>query len=304
MDPMLAARSEIITEVLWNLNTIVTMLRLEDAQTKRPDYRPIKCISRLADWETFGRAICGGGQALLHFCCALEMMQEKKDVLAIEGEDVYQVLHKIIYEDGEAIIPLPTSLLYEKLVDAAREMRFWDFQRYCKTPRSLGMWLFHNGEELKRRFQIEVFDYPHGQREYAIRALGDDTGPVILPEARMLEIAKCASVEDLHRLLNQAKEAKALYRWERRENGDYFIETRVTEIEWPSGEGLLAAVRARAAAARGERKQEKAKADDPRDDDPKKAILVRIASAAALRSNEAGEGQEDTGEKKQNPIST
>jgi len=224
MDPMLTARSAILTEVLVNLNSVIALLWLAEAQRKE---NPIQCISRLADWETLGRAICGQGSALYQFCYALDLMNEKKDALAIENEGVYQVLYYLVYEQGWQLDGLSPNDLYVKLVDMADQMKLKDFQKYCKSPVSMGKWLKHNEQELERRFEVKVFDYPNGQREYTIKALGGSPGPIVLSEARMLELSRCSGGEDLHQLLDEAVEAGELYHWHRQEDGDYWLDLDV-----------------------------------------------------------------------------
>lgn len=237
MDPMLAAQSAIMTEVLGNLTTVINILVLEEARKREPGYQPLPCISRLADWETLGRALCGHGPALLQFIYALELMNEKKDEFAIENADVYQVLNKIVIERQEKLGPSPASALYARLVDEAQVMKLKDFQRHCKSPVSMGKWLANNRGELERQFKIDIFAYPNGQREYTIEARDDDdSGPIVLSKARMLEIARTADVEDLNRMLDEAVWAGEVRSWRPLENGDYHIVVTATRGQEPGDE--------------------------------------------------------------------
>ncbi|HYA85869.1 MAG TPA: hypothetical protein VEI57_02235, partial [Nitrospirota bacterium] len=237
-DSMLEVRSAIMTEVLVNLTTIINILLEEEARKKGPTYQPIPCISRLADWETLGKAFCGYGPALFQFIYALELMNEQKDEFAIENADVYQVLHKIAIERREKLGPLSPSDLYGRLVEEAGDMKLKDFQRNCKSSVSLGKWLANNRDELERRFKIEVIDYPNGQREYTIEARGaDDSGPIILPKARMLEIAQRAGVTDINPMLDEAIQSGQLHSWQLLEDGDYHIVITAPRSREPGEEG-------------------------------------------------------------------
>jgi len=225
IDPLLMARSDILTEVLVNLNSVIALLWLAKAQRN-----PIRCISRLADWETLGMAMCGSSPALWQFRFALELMNEKKDELAVENVGVYQVLYHLVYERGEQVVRLSPSALYDKLVGVAEEMKLKNFQRYCSSAGSMGKWIGHNRKELERQFEIEIFRYPNKQCEYTFKALANDPNLIIISEARMLEVSRCPTVGDLHKQLEKAVTDGGLQSWDQQENGDYrFIVKKVPE---------------------------------------------------------------------------
>ena len=157
---LLATRDAIMTEVLTNLNTVVKILR------RYKDFEP-RCISRIADWEVFGRKVCGF-PARFTFRLVLQMMNEKKDKLAVEDDYLYLILTRIVYEKGLDLKEYSPSELYSTLFDEAKNMKLslQDFQRKYKNSRSVGQRLAEIKEELMREFEVEIYKHPGGQRTY------------------------------------------------------------------------------------------------------------------------------------------
>lgn len=60
IESLVQNRSAILTEVLTNLNSIVRILATDEIRRLEAgsNYQPMRCYSRLADWETFGVKIC------------------------------------------------------------------------------------------------------------------------------------------------------------------------------------------------------------------------------------------------------
>ena len=157
---LLAARDAIMTEVLTNLNTVVKILK------QHKDFEP-RCISRIADWEVFGRKACSF-PARFTFRLVLQMMNEKKDKFAIEDDYLYLILTRIVYEKGRDLIEQSPSELYSTLFDEAKDMKLslQDFQRRYKNSRSVGQRLAEIKEELGRELEVEIYKHPGGQRTY------------------------------------------------------------------------------------------------------------------------------------------
>jgi len=157
---LLAARDSIMTEVLTNLNTVVKILK------QHKDFEP-RCISRIADWEVFGRK-ASGFPARFTFRLVLQMMNEKKDKFAIEDDYLYLILTRIVYEKGRDLIEQSPSELYSTLFEEAKDMKLslQDFQRRYKNSRSVGQRLADIKEELGREFEVEIYKHPGGQRSY------------------------------------------------------------------------------------------------------------------------------------------
>jgi hypothetical protein len=157
---LLAARNAIMTEVLTNLNTVVKILK------HHKDFEP-RCISRIADWEVFGRKACGF-PARFTFRLVLQMMNEKKDKFAIEDDYLYLILTRIVYEKGRDLIEKSPSELYSILFEEAKDMKLslQDFQRRYKNSRSVGQRLAEIKEELGRELEVEIYKHPGGQRTY------------------------------------------------------------------------------------------------------------------------------------------
>ena len=169
---LLAARDSIMTEVLTNLNTVVKILK------QHKDFEP-RCISRIADWEVFGRKACGF-PARFTFRLVLQMMNEKKDKFSIEDDYLYLILTRIVYEKGRDLIEKSPSELYSTLFEEAKDMKLslQDFQRRYKNSRSVGQRLAEIKEELGRELEVEIYKHPGGQRTYTFmkKIIEVDTG--------------------------------------------------------------------------------------------------------------------------------
>ena len=171
---LLEQRSAIMTEVLTNLNSIVRILLFEEARKlDNPDWQPIKCVSRLADWETFSRMVCGFNSGL-YFRLAMPLMVHNKDEFATKEDYLRLVLHEICFTKEQAIEELTAAQLYAMLAHEAEAMYLSDFQKRYKNPVSMGLRLAHTKKELGRWFEIEICKQPNGQRLYSFKGIGVD----------------------------------------------------------------------------------------------------------------------------------
>jgi hypothetical protein len=174
-ESLLRNRSAIMTEVLVNLNSIVKRLRAEEKRKRDlgEAWQPARCFSRLADWETFGRAICGFASGF-QFRLAIQLMNEKKDKFAIEDDYLYLVLAHSLYIRNEFIRNMPPQDLYNHLVKTAEGMKIKDFQRRYKSAKSMTKHLANILGELKQEFEVEIFEGSSRRKEYTFKAFGDD----------------------------------------------------------------------------------------------------------------------------------
>jgi len=157
-----------MTEVLVNLKTVVKILK------QHKDFEP-RCISRIADWEVFGRKACNFPARFI-FRLVLQKMNEKKDKFAIEDDYIYLILVRIVYEKVENLIEISSSNLYSRLLEEAEQMKLsvHDFQRRYKNSRSVGMRLANIKEELMREFEVEIYQHPNGQRTYTFKQKSEE----------------------------------------------------------------------------------------------------------------------------------
>jgi len=216
MDPLVRARGAILTEALVNLQSIIKLLLIAESQGET--IGATRCVSRLADWETFGRAICSRGSALLQFIDGLERMNEKKDELAIESEGVYLTLHYLTYDMRRDLGPMSPTDLYKELVAAAEEIKLTEFQKYCKSAQSMSKWFGNHDQELRRRFDIYIDEPPSGRRQYTICALAE--GTVVLSKEDLVQKTGCTDDGEIREMLKEAFPEK----WRKLSSGDYRIE--------------------------------------------------------------------------------
>ena len=82
----------------------------------------------------------------------------------------------------------------------------------------MNKWIGHNEKELRRRFDIDIYDPPSGRRQYTIRAL--DAGTVVLSEDRLTQIIGSDTEAAVRKMLDEAFPRA----WSRLSSGDYRIE--------------------------------------------------------------------------------
>jgi hypothetical protein len=172
---LLEKRSAIMTEVLTNLNSIVKILALEEVRKlKDPDWRPLKCISRLGDWETFGRTVCGFNSGF-YFIFAMQAMNEDKDDFSIGEDYLFLTIANVCYIRETEIKDTTTAQLYALLAMEAEEMGLNDFPKHYKSSMSIGKKFPHIMNSLEKWFEIKVFDLPNCQRLFSFKAIWGDT---------------------------------------------------------------------------------------------------------------------------------
>lgn len=191
IDSLLQERSAIMSEILVNLNSIVKKLRVEKARKhgRGDGWQPIKCFSRLADWETFGRTICSFGSGV-KFQLAIQLMNDKKDRFTLEDDYLYQVLSYSLLDNYDVLRNMSPQYLYERMVMIADEMRIRDFQRRYKSAISMAKHLANIVGELRKEFEVEICEVGGRRKEYTFRAFGDPMPEIerILGEREMTKV--------------------------------------------------------------------------------------------------------------------
>ncbi len=142
-------RNKIMEEVLINLNIIVKLL------CRLKDFSP-SGVSRIADWELFGKKIHTALPEQFEFNWILDKMNEQKDRFTIEDDPLYQVLKGTVIEKGEIIENLISGELYSLLCDKAFELKMKYFQRRYGSPTSLGKRINNIKDELSRAFEVGI----------------------------------------------------------------------------------------------------------------------------------------------------
>ena len=171
INTLLQKRSDIMTEVLFNLNSIVRLFLFEEAKRSAPDWRPTRCISRLADWETLGRTMCGSNSGF-YFRMAMQVMNETKDQFAVEDDYMYLVLNHVCFAKGMAIKDKTAAELFKVMAMEANDMGLTDFDRHYKSPMSMAKKLANIRSELQREFEVETFDQANHVKKYSIKGIG------------------------------------------------------------------------------------------------------------------------------------
>ncbi len=142
-------RDKIMTEVLVNLNSIVALLN------KQKDYKP-RCISRMADWEAFGKKVNRWFHWASYFRSIMEALASEKDKFALEDDPLAFLLKKRVIDDRKDIVDLSASELYLKLKEEAEALKMIDFTRMYRSPISIGKRLKNIQDELNRVFDFEI----------------------------------------------------------------------------------------------------------------------------------------------------
>jgi hypothetical protein len=151
-----------MTEVLINLNSIIKLLKI--SQNVVPD-----CISRIADWEMFGRKVAPGFSWALMFKGIFEKLNAEKNKFGLEDDYLYILLNKIVYLDRESIDRLSAADLYQKLVDKAIELKMSAFWKAYSGSVSIGKRISHIKEELEEVFDFRVEVGNHNIKYYTFK---------------------------------------------------------------------------------------------------------------------------------------
>jgi len=157
-------RDRIMSEVLVNLNSIIKLLKIFQDHT--PD-----CISRIADWEMFGRKVAPGFSWALMFQGIFEKLNAEKNKFGLEDDYLYVLLHRIVYINGGSIYHKSAADLYSLLVKEAAILSMTEFQTTYKGPVSVGKRINHIKEELESAFDFSMYIGNHNIRYYTFMPL-------------------------------------------------------------------------------------------------------------------------------------
>lgn len=161
-------RNKIMTEILINLNSIIKLLKCQ--QNYVPD-----CVSRMADWETFGRKVAIGFPWGAVFRIIMEKMNEEKDKFGLEDDYLFVILRSLVIEKEQKIDNKSMSELYAMLEQEAESLKIKDFSRRYKSPISIGKRLANIKDELSRDFLFISDLAPSNLRYYTIvKKQGED----------------------------------------------------------------------------------------------------------------------------------
>lgn len=189
VESLMENRSAIMTEILVNANSIIkrlkAMARLKKAlganwppvpegeTWSRAVWQPVRCISRNADWETWGRAVCGWRTGFA-FRTAMVLMNQGKDKFALEDNYLYQTLHYLLYEKNILVRNESPQGLYNLLLKTAEEMQIAGFDRAVKSAVSMAKRLHQIIGELKQEMDVQIVEGRSRKKEYTFKAFGDD----------------------------------------------------------------------------------------------------------------------------------
>lgn len=173
VDSLLQNRSAIMTEALENLNSIVKILLLQEDRKlcAGKSWQPTPCYSRLADWETFGRKICGPSTRD-KFTSTIQSMNQTKDEFVLEDDYLYQVLSYAVYEDEQVVRDLSAQELYSRLVETSENMKMEGFAKHYRNARSMAKHLANIVGELKQKFEVDIIEKSGRRRTYSFKAIG------------------------------------------------------------------------------------------------------------------------------------
>jgi hypothetical protein len=152
-------RDRIMAEVLINLNSIVKLLKI------LRHFVP-NCITRIADWEMFGRKVAPGFPWAFMFKGIFEKLNAEKDKFGLEDDYLYLLLNDIIYVKGQSLCDYSARGLYHLLAEEAERSKITEFQKIYKGPVSLGKRINHIKEELGSVFNFRSYIGSHNVRYY------------------------------------------------------------------------------------------------------------------------------------------
>ena len=176
-------RNAIMAEVLINLNSIIQILKAK--RNESPE-----CISRIADWEAFGRKVCSGGD--LAFPEIMTFMNKTKDEFSVEDDLLYALLDEYIVVQGRTISNKSAGELYEFLFKLADDWKIKEFSKRYKSPKSVAQRLAHIKNSLAQVMTVEIRDVRSGRKSYSFSQL-----PVVAPPPTGTEGGREAERDEL-----------------------------------------------------------------------------------------------------------
>jgi hypothetical protein len=178
-------RNSIMAEVLVNLNSIIRILKAKRHMSP-------ECVSRIADWEAFGRKVCDDGD--LAFPELMARMNKTKDEFTLEDDLLYALLDEYIVVKGYKVVGETANELYERLVKWADDLKIKDFARRYKSPRAVAQRLSNIRDGLAQVMMVEVRSVRGGRKAYSFSQL-PEAPPAPIEEA--LLSAEEAFLKDL-----------------------------------------------------------------------------------------------------------
>jgi len=157
-------RDKIMAEVLINLNSIVKLLKI------LKHFVP-NCITRIADWEMFGRKVAPGFPWAFMFKGIFEKLNAEKDKFGLEDDYLYLLLNDIVYVKGQSLLDYSARGLYRLLAEEAERAKIAEFQKIYKGPVSLGKRINHIREELGSVFNFSSCIGKHNVRYYTFEPI-------------------------------------------------------------------------------------------------------------------------------------
>jgi len=143
-------RDKIMSEVLINLNTIIKLLKTQK------EYNP-SGKSRIADFELFIKKVARGYENLF-LRAILDKMTTTKDIFAIEGDPLYEILKIMIIEKGEVWSEISSSVLHQNLLAHADILKIEDYRRRYKNPYAIGQRLKNIKDELNKVMKFNSYE--------------------------------------------------------------------------------------------------------------------------------------------------
>jgi len=159
-------RDKIMSEIIINLNSIIKLLKIQ--KEHNPSGK-----SRIADFELFIKKIARGYENLF-FRVILDKMTTTKDIFALEGDPLFEILKVIVIEKGDPISEVTSSVLHEKLSSWADILKIEDYRRRYKNPHAIGARLKNIKDELNKVMEFNWHDRRAGIRYYYFYPFGYD----------------------------------------------------------------------------------------------------------------------------------
>jgi hypothetical protein len=150
--PLYESRDLLMTEVLTNANTIVSILRHHKALS------PENPAGTIASWAEFAQKVTSWFSTRKMLRAVLVKLGEEKQDTVLDEDVLWQLLEYALSDRPEPLTlePQSTTALYQQLVGLAEEMKIErDFRLRFKSPKALGKHLVNIKDELGRRVVVD-----------------------------------------------------------------------------------------------------------------------------------------------------
>jgi hypothetical protein len=183
--PLLKNRDLIMSEVLANLNDVISILM------RYRELSPGTEAGTIAAWAAFALKVTSWFETRSMLRTILHKLAEEKEASVLEEDPLWWVLEYVMFDLGhEEIEPCPTEGLWRSMLEWAEEMKIEkEFRNRVKSAKSLGKHLSQIRDELSKRIVVDRVPGASGRASmWGFRKKAPEAEPTAgKPEAEMSE---------------------------------------------------------------------------------------------------------------------